>query len=171
MSFMDILKQYADPSSAPVGQVGEHFDQVAQQVPPGELGRGIAGALRSDATPPFGETVGNLFNKSNPQQQAGVLNQLIQAIGPGALSGIGGGVLGRILGGAAQGALGTVPTITPAQASQLSPSDVTAIANHAESQDVSIVDKIGGFYAQHPNLVKSMGAAALAIVLGKMHSR
>ncbi len=167
MGFMDILKQYADPSSAPVGSVQEHFDQVAQQAPPEDLGRGIAGALKSDATPPFGQTVGNLFNQSNPQQQAGVLNQLIQAIGPGALAGIGGGVLGRILGGASPG---TVPTITPTQASQLSPADVTAIANHAESQDGSIVDKIGGFYAQHPTLVKSMGAAALAIVLGKMHS-
>ena len=139
----------------------------AQQAPPEDLGRGIAAALKSDATPPFAQTVGNLFNQSNPQQQAGVLNQLIQSMGPGALSGIAGGVLGRILGGATPG---SVPTITPAQASQLSPADVTAIASHAQSQDGSIVDKIGGFYAQHPTLVKSLGAAALAVVLGKMHS-
>jgi hypothetical protein len=168
MGLLDILNQYTNPS-APPGNVMEHFDQVAQQAPPQDLGRGIAAALRSDATPAFGQTVGNLFGQSNPQQQAGVLNQLIQSIGPGALTGVAGGILGRILGGGSSSS--SVPTVTPAQASQLSPSDVNAIATHAQSQDGSVVDKIGGFYAQHPTLVKSLGAAALAIALGHMRSQ
>jgi hypothetical protein len=168
MGLLDILNQYVNPSTAPTGNVMEHFDQVAQQAPPQDLGRGIAAAMRSDSTPPFGQLVGNLFGQSNPQQQAGVLNQLIQSIGPGALSGVAGGILGRVLGG---GSSSGVPTITPAQASQLSPVDVNAIATHAQNQDGSVVDKIGGFYAQHPTLVKSLGAAALAIALGHMRSQ
>ena len=168
MGLLDILSQYVNPSSASTGNVMDHFDQVAQQAPQQDLGRGIAAAFRSDSTPAFGQSVGSLFGQSNPQQQTGLLNQLVQSIGPGALSGIAGGVLGRVLGGS-MGA--GVPTITPAQASQLSPADVSAIATHAQSQDDSVVDKVGGFYAQHPTLVKSLGAAALAIALGHMHSQ
>jgi len=70
---------------------------VAQQASPQDLGAGIAAALRSNATPAFGQSVGSLFSLSSPQQQAGLLNQLIQSIGPGALSGVAGGILGRVL--------------------------------------------------------------------------
>jgi hypothetical protein len=48
---------------------------------------------------------------------------------------------------------------------------VNAIATHAQNQEGSVVDKIGGFYAQHPTLVKSLGAAALAVALGHMRSQ
>ncbi len=162
MGLLDILQQYAGGGAAPQGNVSDHFDQVATQVPQQSLGNAIGAAFRSDATPPFGQMVGSLFNQSNPQQQAGVLNQLIQAIGPGALSGVAGGVLGRVLGG------GGAATITPQQASQLSPSDVNAIAEHAQQQDPSIVDRVGSFYAQHPTLVKTLGAVALSAVMGHL---
>ena len=169
MGLMDILNQYVNPSAAPGGDVNEHFDQVAQQASPTGFGPGYRSSLAIPMRrPAFGQSVGNLFGQSNPRQQAGLLNQLVQSIGPGALSGVAGGVLGRILGGSTSGA---TPTITPAQASQLSPQDVSAIATHAQSQDDSIVDKVGGFYAQHPTLVKSLGAAALAIALGHMRSQ
>ena len=168
MGLMDILNQYVNPSAAPSGNVNDHFDQVAQQASPADLGQGIAAAFRSNSTPAFGQSVGNLFGQSNPQQQAGLLNQLVQSIGPGALSGVAGGVLGRILGNSTGG--GT-PTITPAQASQLSPQDVSAIATHAQSQDDSIVDKVGSFYAQHPTLVKTLGAVALSAVMGHLANR
>ena len=167
MGLLDILKQYADPSAPPTANVNDHFDEVAQQTSSQDLGRGIASALRSDATPPFGQTVGGLFGQSNPQQQAGVLNQLIQSLGPGALSGVAGGVLGRMLGGNA----GATPRVTPDQASQLSPADVTAIAAHAEQHDPSIVDRVGSFYAEHPTLVKTLGAVALSAVMGQLNNR
>jgi hypothetical protein len=168
MGLLDILSQYVNPSTAPSGNVMDHFDQVAQQAPSQDLGRGIAAAFRSDATPAFGQAVGGLFAQSNPQQQAGLLNQLVQSIGPGALAGIAGGVLGRMMGANTGGGM---PSFSPTQASQLSPSDVSAIATHAQTQDDSVVDKVGGFYAAHPTLVKSLGAAALAVALGRMHSQ
>ena len=38
MGLMDILNQYVNPSAAPSGNVNDHFDQVAQQAPPADLG-------------------------------------------------------------------------------------------------------------------------------------
>jgi len=168
MGILDILQQYADPAHAQADQVNAHFDQVAQQASPQDLGRGVAEAFRSDATPPFEQMIGSLFSQSNPQQRAGILNQLAPALGGG-----GGGlssILGAVLGGALGGGGGAPAPITPEQASQLSPSDVTAMAAQARAKDPSIMERAGEFYAQHPDLVKGLGAAALAIALGKMHS-
>jgi hypothetical protein len=167
MGLLDVLQQYANPAAAPSDKVHEHFDQVAQQASSQQLGNGVAAAFRSDATPPFGQMIGNLFGQSTPEQRAGILNQLTQVLGSGALSSIAGGVLGRVLGGAGNAA----PTITPEQASQVSPADAAVIAEHAEKKDPSILDRAGEFYAQHPQLVKGLGAAALAIVLGRMRSQ
>ena len=61
--------------------------------------------------------------------------------------------------------------VTPEQASQMSPSAVQDLANHAEKHDASIFDKLGSFYAQHPQLVKTLGSAALTIALAKMADR
>ncbi len=166
MGLLDILQKYAGNALAPQADVHRHFDEVAPQVSTEDLGSSIASAFRSDATPPFGQMVGNLFNNSNPQQQAGLLNQLVQSLGAGGLSSVAGGVLGNVLG------TGAMPgTITPEQASQLSPGDVNAIAEHAEKQDPSIVDRVGDFYAQHPTLVKTLGAVALSAVMGSLSSR
>ena len=165
MGLLDILQQYSDPARARTDRIDDDFDEVVRQAPPRELGSGVAEAFRSDATPPFGQMIGNLFGQSDPQQRAGILNQLVQVLGSGALSQVAGGVLGRVLGGGH-----AAPTITPEQASQLSPADAAAIAEHAEKKDPSILDRAGEFYAEHPQLVKGLGAAALAIALGRMHS-
>jgi hypothetical protein len=169
MGILDILQQYTDPARAPTDRVDEHFDQVARQSSPQDLGNGVAAAFRSDATPPFGQMIGDLFGRSNPQQRAGILNQIVQSIGAGGLASIAGGVLGRVLGGGGTSG-NAAPTITPEQASQISPADAGAIAAHAEKKDPTIMDRAGEFYAQHPDLVKGLGAAALAIALGRMHS-
>jgi hypothetical protein len=62
----------------------------------------------------------------------------------------------------------TPPTITPDQASQITPDQVKDIANQAEKHNPGIVDVLSGFYVQHPDLVKSLGAAALALAMGHM---
>ena len=131
MGILDILQQYADPSRVQPDRVQEHFDQVAQQASPQDLGNGVAAAFRSDATPPFGQMIGDLFGRSNPEQRAGILNQLVQVLGSGALGTVAGGVLGRVLGGTGNAA----PTVTPQQAQQISPADAAAIAEHAEKKD------------------------------------
>ena len=168
MSILDVLKQYANPTATPNPDINDHFDQAANAVPQSQLGSSIAAALRSDATPAFGQSVGTMFGQSNPQQQAGVVNQIIQSLGTGALSSVAGGILGRLMGGSSPG--GT-PTVTPAQASQLSPADVSALADHAQKQNPSVIDEVSSFYAQHPTLVKTLGAVALSAVMGHLSRR
>src|SRR5579862_5026031 len=142
MGILDLLKQYTRPSDAPVASATEHFDMVTQEAAPQQLGSGIAAAFRSDATPDFGQTISSLFAQSSPEQKAGVLNHLLESLGPSAAAVAGGGVLQRLM--ASSGSSGT---ISPAQASQISAADVSAIATHAEQQNSSIIDRLGGFYA------------------------
>jgi hypothetical protein len=157
MGLLDLLQQAASGT----GQPEQHFDQVAQQATPEQLGQGISAALRSDQTPPFGQMVGQMFGQANGAQQAGMLNQILGALGPAAISSVAGGALaGMLAPGQRQ--------ITPQQASQLSPQQVQQIATHAEQQQPGIIDQMGRFYADHPTLVKTLGGAALAIALGKM---
>lgn len=168
MGLMDILQQYAGgmpPANANVAH--DHYDEVARSAPPEILGQGLGDAFRADNTPPFGEMVGKMFGQSNPQQQSGVLNQLLRSIGPGVLSALGGGILGRMTAPSTAG----VPQFTPEQASQLSPQQVQEIAAKAEQHDPGVLDKIGGFYAGHPQLVKTLGSAALAIALAGVANR
>jgi hypothetical protein len=141
-----------------------HFDQIAQNAPTDVMSQAVADAFRSDKTPPYQQMVGELFGRSNPTQQAGLLNQLIAAVGPALLSGAAGGALGKVLApGATQ--------VTPEQASQLDPSQVEQIVAHARQVEPGIADQLGEFYAQHSGLIKTLGGAVLAIALAKMKDR
>jgi hypothetical protein len=164
---MDILQQFATAQANGSANVSSHFDQAAQAAPSDVLSHGLGEAFRSNQTPAFGDMIGQLFGQSNSQQQAGMLNQILSTLGPMAMSSIAGGALGNILGPGAAGA----QTITPQQASQLTPDQVSQIAAHAERTNPGIVDKLSGFYAEHPTLVKTLGSAAMAIVLSKMHDK
>lgn len=149
----------------------DHFQQVSQSATPELLSQGLSAMFHSDQTPPFGQMAGQLFGQANPNQQAGMLNQLLSGMGPSVLAslvgGSGGGALSAILGKLTPGAA-TPAAITPEQASQLTPDQVQQIANHAEQHNPGIVDKMSGFYAEHPGLIKTLGGAALAIALAKM---
>lgn len=168
MALMDILQRYTNTTTISDPNIAhEHFDEVSAAAPPEILGQGVGDAFRADDTPSFGEMVGQMFGQSNPQQQAGVLNQLLGSIGPGVLSALAGGILGRMSAPSNAGG----PRLTPQQASQLTPEQVREIAARAEQDDPSVLDKIGGFYAQHPQLVKTLGSAALAIALAGVANR
>jgi hypothetical protein len=156
MGLLDIISQVIGGASP-----DQHFDQVAASAPTDVLGKGLAEAFRSDQTPDIGQMVGQLFGNSNGQQQAGMLNQVIAALGPAALSGLAGGVLGRAM------APGSTQ-ITPDQASQLSPQQVQDIVQEAHQQNPGVADQLGSFYAEHSGLIKTLGGAALAIAMVKM---
>lgn len=158
MALMDMLRQAGGDN------IDSHFDQVAQTASPDELGAGLADAMRSDQTPPFGNIVGQLFGRSSSTQQAGVLNQILSSVGPSVAAALGGGALGRVLHPGQQ-------QVTPDQAARMSPADVTEIAKHAEQQRPEIVDEVGRFYAQHSDLVKTLGGVALTAVLAGMRNR
>ena len=167
MSLKDILDQYSKHATANSNVAQDHFDAVAREAPKEEVGQGLADAFRADSTPSFGEMVGTMFGQSNPEQRAGVLNQLLRSLGPGALSALGGGILGRMSIPAHAGP----PSLSPEQASQMSPEEVQDIAAHAERHDPTVLDKIGSYYAEHPQLVKTLGSAALAIALAGVANR
>jgi hypothetical protein len=177
-----LLQQYqgAEPNQAP-DTIDDDFDQVAQAAPQPALSDGLAAAFRSEQTPEFGQMTANLFNNSNPQQQAGLLNTILKYAGPA--------ILGRIMsgggggGGASAGGGGGLSDlinifkgggqqeVTPEQAGQIPPEAVQQIAEQAEKHDPTIIDRISDFYAEHPTLVKSLGAAALTIALSKIANR
>jgi hypothetical protein len=165
-----LLQQYTSGTDTDTSHVTQDFDQVAQAAPSSSLADGIAAAFRSDRTPPFSDMVANLFNRSGSDQQAGLINSLIAAAGPALVSQIlsrrgGGGMdVTRLLSGGQT-------ELAPEQAQQIPPDAVREIAAQAEQQDPSIIDRISGFYAEHPTLVKTLGGAALSIALAKLAQR
>ncbi|MES2317689.1 MAG: hypothetical protein V4631_09365 [Pseudomonadota bacterium] len=160
----NILQQYlGGAANANQGRALDDFDQVAQNAPRSAMAQGVTEALRSDQTPPFPQMVSQLFDKSDPTQRAGMLNRLLAGVGPGLLSSIAGGALGNLFRGNEQPA-----AVTPEIAATLSPEQVKQIAEQAEQDNPSIVERMGDFYAEHPQLVKTLGGAALAILLGRV---
>jgi hypothetical protein len=163
VGIMDILRQYAERPT----DTHTDFDEVAREAPPDVLGSGLAEALRSDKTPDFGELAGRLFGNSDPQQRAGLLGQLIRGLGPAVLSSIAGGVFSRM----GQGTGAQQPNLSPDDAARVTPDQVREIAEEAAKKDPSLFDRVGAFYAQHPEVFKALGGSVLAIALGHMARR
>jgi hypothetical protein len=163
-----LLQKYvgAQAEQAPPG-IDDDFDQVTQAAPRGALAEGVAAAFRSDQTAPFSQMVSQLFSQSNGTQRATILNTLVSLVGPSLVSQF----LSR--GGLSSlgGLLDNQGTITAEQAQQVSPQAVEQMAAQAEQKDPSIIDRFSDFYADHPTLVKTLGAAALTIALSKIAER
>lgn len=176
-----ILQQYngAQPDQAP-DTVDDDFDQLAQNAPPSALADGLSAAFRSDQTPDFGQMAANLYSNSGGQQRAGILNTLLRAAGPAILSqvlsrGAGGDGASSSGGGGLGGIIdllrGGQQEVTPEQAEQIPPEAVEQIAQQAQQKDPSIIDRVSDFYAEHPTLIKTLGAAALTIALAQIAQR
>jgi hypothetical protein len=172
-----VLDRYAGQDD-PDGN-DDDFDTVAQAAPPEVVSQGVAEAFRSDKTPPFANMLGQMFGRSDPHTRAGILNELLAAAGPAILSGVLnrggaatagtgglGGLLGGLLGGGAGGlGQGSVPQLTPEQASQVPPDTVEELARQTEQKNPAIINRVSDFAAQHPTLVKGLGAVAVGIAL------
>ena len=161
-NLMGMLSQYAGGAGSNTGNVENDFNHVSQNADPSHLASGLSGMFGSGQGSSFPQTIGNLFSNSNGQQQAGILGHLMQAAGPVAA----GGILGHLFGGSVPPGL-----LTPEQAQQVSPQAVQELATHAQQNNPSIVDTAGEFYAQHPTVVKALGAGALAMVMSHMSQR
>lgn len=167
MGFMDILSRYSDLAPGmSVPQAGQHFEEVAQNAPREDVAQGIAHAFRSDATPEFEQMVGNLFGHSNPEQKAGMLNELLRSLGTSGLGGLAGGPLADLF-----RRIGAGGQVTPDEAARVDPGAVQDAAAHAARRDPSIIDRLSNFYAQHPALVQTLGNAVLTIALSRMAQR
>jgi len=155
-----LLTQYAS-GAAPAGDVGAHFQQVAQSVDSGTLSQGIAAAMRSDQTPPFAQLVSQLFSSGSAEQKATMLTTLLSAVGPEQRT-----QLASLIPGLAAGS-----AVSSDQASAISPSAVQSLAQHVERHDSGIVDRMSSLYAAHPALIKALGTTAMMIAMQKVAER
>jgi len=163
MALMDILQHYANQGTTNAGvDSSDHFGQVAQSAPQDVVKDGLAQAFRSDQTPPFAQMVKSLFTGSNSQQRAGLLSLIMGAAGPGALSSVLSHIPGQLQGS---------QHVTPQDAEKVQPEHVEQLAAEAEKHNPAIVDRVSDFYAQHPDVVKTLGGAALGIALSSIASR
>jgi hypothetical protein len=164
MGFLSTLSSLASQFSS--GQANEqHFDQVAQNVPQQSLANGIAAMLGAGGSANFAQTAGQLFSGGNAAQKSGMLNTLLASAGPAVLSEFLGGHADSALSGLLQGGQ---TSVTPEQASQVSTDEVKQLAEHVHAQNGGIVDELGSFYSQHPQLVQTLGAAALGLVVNHL---
>jgi hypothetical protein len=163
LDLVNVLQRYAGASPAtPPADTQQDFEKVAQSAPQEHLAAGLAEAFRSNQTPAFPSMLASLFSQSNGQQRAGILSQLMGSLGPAAASGLGGGLASM---------LGSGQAVTAQQASQVSPEEVQKLAEQAHKNNPSIVEQASNFYAQHPQLVKGLGAGALALIMSHMSQR
>jgi hypothetical protein len=163
----DVLQNYSQAGvSTPPADVDTHFNQVAQAAPKADLANGLAAMFRSNQTAPFGQMVGQLFGNSNGNQRANLLNTLL-------VSGAGTGALSQIMQstGIAMPASGAMPQVTPEQAARVSPEAVQQAAAHAQEHDPTIIDRVSQVYAEHPMLVKTLGAVAMSMALSHFANR
>ena len=161
----DIVSRYTagagGTASAPADP-HEDYRTIAQSASPRQITDALSDAFRSGQTPSFPDMVSGLFRESNPEQRAGLLGHLLSAIGPGALANIPG--LSELAGSGESG-------VTPRQASRISEGQVQQAAAQAERANPSIIDRVSGFYAQHPDAVKGLGAAAITIAIQSIARR
>ena len=162
-TFNDVIRQ-ATTENASEQDVHAAYDQVADIVPEEALAGGLTDAFNSDQTPPFEQMLSGLFEQSSSSQKAGILNQILGALGPGGLQQLLGslGGLGGLAGVLSRG------RVTPAEADNVSRDDVQVLAQHAAKTNPSIVDVAARFYAQHSGLVKAIGAGALSLLMARM---
>ncbi len=155
----DLLQKISSGNAAP----HEQFDQVAQAAPQSSLAAGIASALGSGGTGQFAQMATQLFTNGNGDQKSTMINSLLATAGPALLSQLGGsgGGLASLLGGGAS-------SVTPEQAANISPQAVQELAAKVHQADPSIVDKLGQAYSAHPDLFKTLGAAAMSIAVAKI---
>lgn len=144
----------------------QHIDNAAAAVPQDALSGILSQVFNSSETPAFSQMLGGLFGQSNSGTQASVLNGLITAAGPAVLGSImsGGGLSGlaSIFGG------GAPRPLTPAEAAQVSPEEITHLAQHVEQHNPGVVDKMSEIYAAHPTLIKTLGTGAMMMALRKI---
>ena len=172
-----ILQQYfTTPPGQAVPGAESHYEQAVYEAPRDTIGQGLAEAFRAEQTPAAEQMVAQLFGRSNPLQHAGLLNQLMRTLGPVVLASIAGKVMSGLQqakapsvgGGATQSSYVPPPQVTPQQAQQVTPQQISEITKRATEQDPTVLDRLGGFYAQHPDLVKTLGGAALTVALAKI---
>jgi hypothetical protein len=169
LSFGNLISRFGGHGDA--ANAAQFMHRAAQSAPTELLSQGLAAMFRSDQTPPFGQMTAQLFSQADPDQRAGMLDELLCGMDPAALQALTGSSAGSSLRGLVSqqpSGMGASVTVTREQASQLTPEQVGRIASHAEQRSPGIIDKMSAFCADQPGLIETLGGAALSIALAKM---
>jgi hypothetical protein len=152
-------------AAAPAPDVNAIFEQVTREAPPSIVAEGLAAAFRSKQAPGFAPLLLKLFSNSNPDQKAGLLNEFLSSARPD--------VLTRVLAGAGLAGIVGKPgaKFTTEHAQNVSPETLRELATQAEKANPAVIDSIGGFYARHPALVRTLGPDILTIALTRIAQR
>jgi hypothetical protein len=163
MGLHDVLGNYRQFQDRAAPLVYEDFDRVAREADADEIGVGLADALKSEATPPAEQMVGHLYERSDPATRAGLLNEILGSIGTGTVAG---GALGALL-----RRLGPRQGISPQDVRDIPARDVEAATAEAARRNPSVIETIGRYYSRHPQLVQTLGQAALSILMAGIARR
>ena len=159
MALFDVLQQIINSARAPEPH---QIDQITREASRDDLKSSVGEALRSKETPQLSQIVADMFERASPQDRADILNTLVEKLGPGALAGVAGGALAGHEGANA-------PAVTVDKATTITPDQVRDVVTTARRADEpGVFDRVSDFYAQHPDLVKTLGAGALMIALARM---
>ena len=163
MGFLSSLVGAAEQLAG--GQGSEaHFDQVARNVPQSSLAQGLASALGSGGSGQFAQMASQLFSNGNGDQKASMLNTLISTAGPEILSQFPGAGSGSPLSSLLQ-AVQAGGTVSSDQAAGVAPEEIQQLAAHVHQFAPSVVDRLGEVYSEHPALIKTLGVAALGLIV------
>ena len=159
MGLLDALSQIANAISQNSQPQQSHVDEIVRDAPRDTVREGLREAFDAGDTPSMGEQVGQMFGQSSNQQQAGLINQVIQALGPAAA--LAGGVLQKVMKPGEQ-------QVDADAVAQLSPTEVTQVVNEAQQQQPELSQRLSEFYADNSGLIKALGGVALLAAAIKM---
>lgn len=161
MGLLDALSQIANAISQNSQPQQSHVDEIVRDAPRDTVREGLREAFDARDTPSMGEQVGQMFGQSSNQQQAGLINQVIQALGPAAAAALAGGVLQKVMKPGEQ-------QVDADAVAQLSPTEVTQVVNEAQQQQPELSQRLSEFYADNSGLIKALGGVALLAAAIKM---
>ncbi len=154
-----ILGKYVDAQHvADASSVQRDFDELMKRAPREAIVQALAATFRDPGTGTFAGHVAHLYRESKNPEKAGLLHQLLRFAPKEASDQL----------------LDFMPRtreITPEEAAQVPPERVARLAGEAEKKDPSVVDRIGEYYAGHPNLVKTLSVGTLTTAIRSMGSR
>lgn len=152
MSFLDqlgpLLQQYAGGQpAASDADAHAHYDQITAAVPQHQLAPAITAGLNTLPEDEVRDRVATSANQMSAPQRGSLVQTMIDGLGPNVAS-----VLAQ---------LGLNPALAQ-DPNQATGADAGSLAAHVQQERPEIFNKAMAVYAQHPMLVKALGAVAIA---------
>jgi hypothetical protein len=161
MSLLDqlgpMLQQYVGGREAATdADAHAHYDQITAAVPAHELAPSIGPALTTLSPNDLRDRVTASAAEMSAQQRGSMVGSILAGLGPQVTS-----VLASL-------GLNASLAQNPAAAT---PTDAGALAAHVQQERPEIFNQAMAFYAQHPILVKTLGAVAIARIAQQLTRR